>query len=329
MTSAKLVDCVECKKAFSSLLETCPHCHTNYPLGVTCYWCQGSLPESSAFRFKSLVSYSNFSHKACYEKLKEISVNVTRLTCPLCGNVDVIKSEKVTNGVEAKLAHHCKNCGHPNSYTLNTYKCHSCSLPIKNGHEKILNSKYGNPTPYSFHKMCFEIHNSACLDTIETLEIPWKEKELERQAKNAKARLKSQDKANKWMLALPALTLLFAIYIYVFSINIFVLIFLDIFIICYCLPGKIDGEGDFLFLGLLFLMFISIFLHHIASTGGTSLAVFIIVLLGLLVYLVRIYSKECNESEWTKFFWLCFSVGHAIGYCLYKIDPLNYISSLD
>ncbi|MFM7571688.1 MAG: hypothetical protein ACKO4S_00895 [Snowella sp.] len=172
MTSARLVNCIECKKSFSSILPSCPHCGTNYPFGVTCYLCKKNLLASQSVRLRSVLSdrQAKIVHEECLNRVMSSSENDISVTCTVCHQTDTVHFNKShhTNGNEVDIGGGCSKCGHPRSYKYRIYQCNSCGYPIRRGQEMRLPSKFGKQ--YIFHSICLNSNRSECLQEVERLE---------------------------------------------------------------------------------------------------------------------------------------------------------------
>ena len=78
---AKLIDCIECNRKFSSNLKQCPHCKTEYPRGLNCIICGGfgklsDMNEAVSGHGRSERYHHNYAHKACIAEVKHVRPGV-------------------------------------------------------------------------------------------------------------------------------------------------------------------------------------------------------------------------------------------------------------
>jgi hypothetical protein len=105
---AILVSCFECGKTVSSQAPRCPHCRTNYPIGVKCTVCCQNLKRSEAL--KTTKEYGGaenrvsvkFFHQSCHRQVNQIRLGRGRTICPVC---------RVAIEFETASSVSCQNCG--------------------------------------------------------------------------------------------------------------------------------------------------------------------------------------------------------------------------
>lgn len=105
---ATLVNCLECGKTVSSEAPRCPHCRTNYPIGVKCIVCCQNLKRSESLKItKEYGGAENrvlvqFFHQSCHRKVNQIRIGKGRTSCPVC---------KHSIEFETASSVSCQNCG--------------------------------------------------------------------------------------------------------------------------------------------------------------------------------------------------------------------------
>jgi hypothetical protein len=68
----ELLRCIECGTPITSHDHECPHCHTEYPLGVVCLGCFESLKQSTAVQHETHSTHSvKYFHASCYQKIMQ------------------------------------------------------------------------------------------------------------------------------------------------------------------------------------------------------------------------------------------------------------------
>ena len=66
----EILGCIECGAPVSSKASNCPHCYTEYPLGVICLACCHILKESEAVKYESSNRLSmKYFHATCYQQV--------------------------------------------------------------------------------------------------------------------------------------------------------------------------------------------------------------------------------------------------------------------
>lgn len=66
----EILGCIECRAPVSSEASYCPHCYTEYPLGVICLACCQVLKESEACKYESSNGLSvKYFHASCYQQV--------------------------------------------------------------------------------------------------------------------------------------------------------------------------------------------------------------------------------------------------------------------
>jgi hypothetical protein len=105
---AILVSCFECGKTVSSEAPRCPHCGSNYPIGVKCIVCCQNLKRSQAKKDKKEYGGAEnrveikFFHENCYQQVNQIHMGRGRTSCPVC---------RVGIEFETASSVNCQNCG--------------------------------------------------------------------------------------------------------------------------------------------------------------------------------------------------------------------------
>ena len=74
----ELLRCIECDAPITFDDHQCPHCYTEYPLGVICLGCFETLKQSTAVQHETHTKNSiKYFHPACYQKImKPLSTSV-------------------------------------------------------------------------------------------------------------------------------------------------------------------------------------------------------------------------------------------------------------
>ncbi|MGE5657589.1 MAG: hypothetical protein ACM37W_13370 [Actinomycetota bacterium] len=71
---AERLGCMECGSPLSADTCQCPHCFTEYPLGVMCLACCQTLKESQAIKHESNHGLSvKYFHASCYEQVMHLN----------------------------------------------------------------------------------------------------------------------------------------------------------------------------------------------------------------------------------------------------------------
>ena len=105
---AILVSCFECGKTVSSEAPRCPHCRSNYPIGVKCIVCCQNLKRSQAKKDKKEYGGAEnrvvvkFFHENCYQQVSQIRTGRGRTSCPVCRH---------SLEFETASSVSCQNCG--------------------------------------------------------------------------------------------------------------------------------------------------------------------------------------------------------------------------
>lgn len=87
---AILVSCLECGKNVSSEAPKCPHCKSNYPIGVKCVVCCQNLKRSQALKLQKEYGGAEnrisvkFFHPSCHRQVNQIKLGKGRTSCPVC-----------------------------------------------------------------------------------------------------------------------------------------------------------------------------------------------------------------------------------------------------
>jgi len=68
----ELLRCIECDTPITFHDHQCPHCYTEYPLGVICLGCFETLKQSAAVQHETHTTNSiKYFHPACYQKIMQ------------------------------------------------------------------------------------------------------------------------------------------------------------------------------------------------------------------------------------------------------------------
>ncbi len=138
---ATLVSCFECGKTVSSQAPRCPHCDTNYPIGVKCTVCCQLLKRSEALKIKKEYGGAEnrvsvkFFHQSCHRQVNQIRLGKGRTSCPVC---------KVGIEFETASSVSCQNCGQ--NFATNLADpvfafCYYCNFRLNTNLETALKEK--------------------------------------------------------------------------------------------------------------------------------------------------------------------------------------------
>jgi hypothetical protein len=152
----KVSTCLDCGGAVNTEAARCPHCTSDYPHGVVCLVCDGTIQERAALRQASTQSrrlgYEYFRdclggdlhqygyHPECVVKLFAIPSDLHCSDCgvnlgtrmPFESILDVVVKPPPRRAFKrGLLSDHvpCPNCGHPNVFRC-LGGCLKCALPI-------------------------------------------------------------------------------------------------------------------------------------------------------------------------------------------------------
>jgi F0F1-type ATP synthase assembly protein I len=157
---AILVSCFECSKTVSSEAPRCPHCGTNYPIGVKCTVCCQNLRRSQAKKQqKEFGGAENrievkFFHESCYQQVNQIRIGRGSTSCPVC---------RVGIEFETASSVSCQNCGQNFATNLSDPVlafCYYCNFRLNTNLEVALKEEsrpfldgWVTETVYA-HKIC-------------------------------------------------------------------------------------------------------------------------------------------------------------------------------